>query len=157
MFSAWLARGQAHESPSLTRRTRHRPQVNPPAGLGFVGRLQRDLREWLNTGWNNAEDGDRLRIWPRKAAAPLEEARRDFSGVLCDVTSAQADELLRRIRIAMSLRELWHLRAEAFELVSRQHSQADADERLALLNRHFPTRSPRSGFAPFDSSARGGR
>jgi len=28
------------------------------------------------------------------------------------------------------------------------HSQHEAERRLARLNRHFPTRSPRSGFAP---------
>ena len=48
--------------------------------------------------------------------------------------------------VAKSMRELWHLRAEVFALVSLELSQLEADRRLAALNRHFPTRAPRSGF-----------
>ncbi len=33
-------------------------------------------------------------------------------------------------------------------LVAVEHSQAEAEARVASLNRHFPTRSPRSGFMP---------
>jgi hypothetical protein len=50
------------------------------------------------------------------------------------------------------MQELWHLRAGIFGMVSRHHSQEEAAERLAQLNRHFPTRSIRSGFAPLDET-----
>jgi hypothetical protein len=49
---------------------------------------------------------------------------------------------------ARSLRELWHLRSEVYRLVALQTSQSEAERRLADLNHHFPTRAPRSGFAP---------
>ena len=42
-----------------------------------------------------------------------------------------------RVRIARSLRDLWHLRPEVFRLVALRHSQAEAHQRLDRLNRHF--------------------
>jgi len=51
-----------------------------------------------------------------------------------------------RINATHSLRELWHLRAEIYRLVGVAHRQSEADTRVALLNRHFPTRAPRSQF-----------
>ena len=59
-----------------------------------------------------------------------------------------AGDLVHRVEQARSLREFWHLRADVFHLVALQHSQAEAEHRMADLNRHFPTRSPRSAFAP---------
>jgi len=35
-----------------------------------------------------------------------------------------------------------------YRLVAIAHSQSEAEARLALLARHFPTRSPRSQLAP---------
>ena len=72
-------------------------------------------------------------VQPLMLAAPLTRAVRQFTPALVG-----------------SLRELWHLRAEVFSLVSLQHSQHAADTRLAQLNRHFPSRSPRSGFGALE-------
>ncbi len=65
---------------------------------------------------------------------------------VADLKIPAAAGLLDRIEYAKSMRELWHLRAEVFALVSLELSQIEADRRLAMLNRHFPTRAPRSGF-----------
>ena len=79
----------------------------------------------------------------------LPEVRAEFQAAVADLTAAaEAGALVRRIEISPTLRDLWHLRAEVYRLVALQHSQAEAEVRLARLNRHFPTRSPRSGFAP---------
>lgn len=78
----------------------------------------------------------------------LDAVQDDFLGALADVEPDAAIALRRRIELARSLRELWHLRADVYRLVAVQHSQAEAESRLADLNRHFPTRAPRSGFAP---------
>lgn len=85
------------------------------------------------------------------AASPrhLPAVRAEFQAAVADLTAAaEAGALVRRIEISPTLRDLWHLRAEVYRVVALQHSQAEADARLARLNRHFPTRSPRSGFAP---------
>ncbi len=98
----------------------------------------------------------RLLFWlmapaPQDAAPPLNRlpgVRSEFLNSLADIESEDADALRLRIGKCHSLRELWHARAEVFRLVGVAHSQAEADHRLARLNRHFPTRAPRSQFAP---------
>ncbi|HMM85927.1 hypothetical protein [Azohydromonas sp.] len=84
------------------------------------------------------------------AADTLDPVRREFAACIDDAASVQAGTLLMRINTARSLRELWHLRAALYHVVSLQHSQFVAEQRLAQLNRHFPTRSPRSGLMPLD-------
>ena len=89
----------------------------------------------------------------RKPAAPgaldrVAQVQREFADSLRDVHDIDAGLLLERIARARSLLELWHLRPEVFRLVSLHYSQQEALRRLAHLNRHYPTRSPRSGFAP---------
>ena len=100
--------------------------------------------------------GERVKFWllapsPLDAAPPasrLPGIRDDFSACLADVPGPTAGPLLRRIAQAHSLRDLWHLRSEVHQVVALHHSQSKAEERLAQLNRHFPTRAPRSRFAP---------
>ncbi len=88
---------------------------------------------------------------PQDAAPPinrLPRVRDDFIGCLADVPDELAATLRLRIESTRSLRELWHLRPEMYNTLGRAHSEAEADARLATLNRHFPTRAPRSGFVP---------
>jgi hypothetical protein len=80
--------------------------------------------------------------------ARLPGVRDDFLAMLADVDGSAGHELRRRVAQSRSLRELWHLRTEVYRLVAVRHSQTEAESRLADLNRHFPTRAPRSGFAP---------
>ena len=65
--------------------------------------------------------------------------------------SWKSADLRLRIGRAQSLRELWHLRIDVFTFVSLHLDQAEADDRLAWINRHFPTRSPRSGFGELNT------
>ena len=97
----------------------------------------------------------RLMFWlmapaPHDAAPPLNRlpsVRTDFMASLADIATADADRIRLRIHEARTLRELWHVRAELYRVVAITHSQAEAEQRLLLLNRHFPTRAPRSQFA----------
>lgn len=88
---------------------------------------------------------------PQDASPPLNRlpgVRDDFVRCLADLPNDDAYTLGERIGGARSLRELWHLRADVYRLVAVQHTQAEAEARLARLNRHFPTRAPRSALAP---------
>jgi hypothetical protein len=67
-----------------------------------------------------------------------------LSETLDDLDRDRKRDLQCRIRQAQSLRDLWHLRPEVFNLISIERDQAEATRRLALLNRHFPVRAPRS-------------
>ncbi len=87
---------------------------------------------------------------PQDAAPPLNRlpaVRTDFMASLADIGTEDADRIRLRIREARSLRELWHVRTELYHAVSMTHSQSEAEQRLLMLNRHFPTRAPRSQFA----------
>ena len=98
----------------------------------------------------------RIMFWllapaPYEAAPPLgrlPSVRTDFMATIADIDGSGADALRQRIDASGSLRDLWHLRAEVFNVVARSHSQSEAEQRLARLNCHFPTRAPRSGFVP---------
>jgi hypothetical protein len=83
--------------------------------------------------------------------ARLPAVRQDFLQRLSDVQVDGAQALRLHVDNARSLRELWHLRTEVYRLVALQYSQAEAEQRLAALNHHFPTRAPRSGFAVLSS------
>jgi hypothetical protein len=102
-----------------------------------------------------ASPWQRLMCWlvapaTQDCAPPLNRlpaVRDDFLDRLADVQVEGAQALRLRVDSARSLRELWHLRTEVYRLVALQYSQGEAEQRLALLNHHFPTRAPRSGFA----------
>ena len=106
------------------------------------------LRHAPDSAWQ------RFKFWlfapaPQDAAPPLNRlprVRDDFMFAVADLPGDGARTLRRRVLHAHSLRELWHLRADVFTLVSVEHSQAEAEQRLLRLNRHFPMRATRSQF-----------
>jgi hypothetical protein len=116
-----------------------RLEVRPPS-------LRQAPESWLGRFW----------FWlaapePQQASGPvsrLPAVRKDFRAALLDLPADRAADLMRRIELTRSLRELWHLRADVYRVVAIAHSQTVAEARLAALNCHFPTRAPRSGFAP---------
>lgn len=128
--------------------------VCPPALLPAVAATpgwRASLRDWLDTGWGRpARQGEQR---PRHASDPIGTVRAEFLESLSDIRTQQAGMLQQRIHIARSLHELWHLRAEVFKLVALRYSQGEAQSRLDRLNRHFPTRAPRSGFGAFEFGA----
>jgi hypothetical protein len=129
-----------------------RLEVCPPQSRASRTWL-RILRDWLRGGWQaHAAVGPTPRAGRRPPGTlPLDEIRQEFTAAVDDIRTPAGEALLDRIHFARGLHELWHLRAEVFRLVSLHHSQAEADERLTWLNRHFPTRSPRSGFGSLTS------
>jgi hypothetical protein len=124
---------------TLASRIGWRAEVCPPS-----------LRQAPRSAWN------RLWFWlmapgPLQASPSLNRlppVRQDFLDSLCGIEGEPASVLSSRIGQARSLRDLWHLRAELYNVVAVSHSQFEAERRLARLNRHFPTRAPRSGFVP---------
>ena len=127
-----------------------RIEVCPPATLPESSPWAGRLLAWLGLGRDEARAPDSQS--PHPGAAPLDAVRQEFINSLDDVGTDQADDLADRIADSRSLRELWHLRAEVFSVVSCHASQHEARERLTRLNRHFPARAPRSGFGGFDAT-----
>jgi hypothetical protein len=139
MMSFSLLLPRARYRDTLASRIGWHAEVCPPS-----------LRQAPRSAWH------RLWFWlmspgPLQGSPSLHRlppVRQDFLDSLDDVAGNAADALCVRIGQARSLRELWHLRAELYSVVALKHSQSEAEQRLARLNRHFPTRAPRSGFVP---------
>lgn len=131
-FPRWGRRSTLLSSSTL------RPECRPPSLCHAPDSVWQRLMFWL------------LAPAPQDASPPLNRlpgVRTEFLAVLADVESEEAEQLRLRIQNARSLRDLWHTRAELFRQLGLRHSQFEAEQRLLLLNRHFPTRAPRSQFA----------
>jgi len=134
---AWFPRAAAPSVAPAPASTRL--EVCPPSLRMVPGGSWQRLMFWL------------LAPAPHTAAPAfdgLPSVRTDFAATIADIDSDDAERVRQRIALARSLRELWHLRADVYRLVAIAHSQSEAEARLALLARHFPTRSPRSQLAP---------
>lgn len=123
--------------------SQHRLEICPPERRMTPRSWWCRLQEWVAAGWPGGSN-------ELPDDAPLARIKREFADATTDLSGDRADELIDRLHGARSLRELWHLRTQVFSLVSLQHSQHEADVRLARLNRHFPARAPRSGFGTLE-------
>lgn len=143
MLATLLQRLTPAAPPAAASRLFSRIEVCPPAAR----------RAW----WTRA--GAWLRGNPAAASAGvdarLDAVRAEFADAIADcvddAVSVVPGDVLMRVNTAQTLRELWHLRPALYHVIALRHSQCEAEQRLARLNRHFPTRSPRSGFAPLDA------
>lgn len=151
MFTEFLYRLRRQ---ALRFGSRRRLEVCPPALVQGSAGFAPGWRGWLQTGWNASASGtagQRQPVADRGSDPRLSRVREEFLQALQDIEPQQVGMLQGRIRIARSLRDLWHLRPEVFKRVALHFSQAEAQSRLDRLNRHFPTRSPRSGFGFLDA------
>lgn len=145
----------SHLSPHGPTRT----EVCPPAlrrsrpSSSWQEGWQAGLRDWLQTAWpaHAGSANSTQSHWPKElsmtaqSSTPLSLVRLEFVDSLRDIRTQQAGDLLGRIRIARSMRDLWHLRTEIYNLVSCQHDETEATYRLNRLNRFFPQRVRRPG------------
>lgn len=144
MFSVALQRLLGRPAVPAPSCPRH-PSICPPALLR--GRWPPHWREWLTGIPDSVFPEQRREVWAGPGrSSRLDDVRHEFMVALDDVPGRPAAELMQQIDRAPTLHELWHLRLDIFNLVACHHDQAEADQRLAQLNRHFPTRAPRSGF-----------
>jgi hypothetical protein len=140
MLSLLLDR-RVRRSSSTLGSGHSRIEVRPPPGDG-QGRWWERLQGWLN--------GDVPLAVPLAEVDRVEAVRREFALAIGDLEGLQAGSVLMRINTARTLRELWHLRTAVYGAIALELSQCEAEFRLARLNRHFPTRAPRSAFAPLE-------
>lgn len=126
--------------PGMAATAGARGAVCPPRFLDTQPAWMHSMSRWL--GGPARRESERFGL--------LAQVKREFCLAVSEIQSAPAASLLECIMSARSLLELWHLRAELYRLVALHHSQLEAERRLARLNRHYPTRSPRSGFTPLN-------
>lgn len=119
-----------------------RAVVTPPSR--FAAQAPSPLR-WVSQAWRWLWDQEE----PAPKLAPIGEIRKiraEFHAALMDMQSAKAYQVRYQIEASRSLRELWHLRADVFEIVAENRGEGEAKARVAALNHHFPegpARSPR--------------
>ena len=118
---------QAHSAPH----SRHPNAASGRSSGGLAVDTGAPMPPRRRTGW-----AWRLGL-ERPDTTRLSCARLDFADAIGDVRSEAGYGLQTRIALARSLHDLWHLRAEAFTLISRRFDQAEANDRLASLNHHF--------------------
>jgi hypothetical protein len=144
-MSRLVARRPAVPSSSLMHsRVEVRPPELWPSSLSWHGRTRRLVERLVS----------RVAPWLPAPARPVNRlalAKREFQDSLFDVPGEPAQVLLDRIGRARSLREMWHLRSSLYGEVAMALTQSEAERRLARLNRHFPTRAPRSALMPLES------
>ena len=116
-------------------------ESRPPQALAPRAWSSR-LSDWLSaSGWRVSRVDFVSSFGQRGRLDALATARLDFADALFDVHTVAAGGALERIAVARSLHELWHFRGEVFDLVSPRHDQAEAECRVAELDRHFAQRS----------------
>jgi hypothetical protein len=144
----WLRPGRVVRFATPPR-TGRRSTLGPSTSALRLDASPPSLRHAPDSAWQ------RCMFWllapaPQEAAPPLNRlprVRDDFMFAVADLPGEAAHALRHRILHAHSLRDLWHLRTEVFSLVSVEHAQSEAEQRLLRLNRHFPMRATRSQFA----------
>jgi hypothetical protein len=136
-----------------------RVEACPPGHPREAGGVHRFVQElWcacvdrLRPGPVPAEAALRKRLRERELAR-LHAAKDDFDDALDDLPADAVRDLQMQVDAARSLHELWHLRAGVFGAVARHLDQDAAAQRLLRMNRHFPTRSARSGFIGLDDAS----
>ena len=124
-----------------------RAEVPPPLARHRAPPWRRRFAAWLTSGFPvDGSVSTAFGVWsppPPRQATALSEARAAFREALEDLATPGIGLTLEHIRCARSLHELWHLRAEVFNLIACLRSQREADLRLAVVDRHFSTRTRR--------------
>ena len=118
-----------------------RVEVTPPSRFAAQ---PPSLMRWADQFWRWLRD---LEEAPPKLTpiGEIRQIRAAFHAALMDMQSAKAYQVRYQIEASRSLRELWHLRADVFEIVAENRGEGEAKIRVAGLNRHFPEGPVRHG------------
>ncbi|WP_152606328.1 hypothetical protein [Aquabacterium sp. NJ1] len=114
-----------------------RAQVVPPS---LFSRSRPVWKAWLSGFWCWLWDMDELPRTPAPATG-LRKVKSEFNSAMWDLQSMRANQVRSLVEQARSLRELWHLRADVFRVISVHRGQIEAQLRLDALDSHFPVRS----------------
>ena len=128
--------------PESVRRAAPRSVASLPPQALVPRAWSSRLSDWLGvSGWRVSRVDFASSFGQRGRLDALAAARLDFADALFDVHTIAGGAALDRIAATRSLHDLWHVRGEVFDLVSLRHDQAEAERRVADLDRHFARRS----------------
>jgi hypothetical protein len=144
LLPQWLSsRSSAHRDSGVPSSLMTRVEVCPPALWPSSVTLWGRAKRWLARS-----------PWAPQSQRPVNRlavVKGEFRRDLADLQSDDATRLGERIERARSLREMWHLRSVLYGLLATELNQAEAERRMAQLNRHFPMRAPRASRFPLDA------
>lgn len=121
-----------------------REEICPPQ---LYTRSQPAWRRWVGRCWARLVQAGQADEAPWQPMVRIQAAREAFFLAAADLRGEAAQDLRERIGRARSLRELWHLRLDLFNLLSRSRGQAAAEAQMQALNAWFPRRIPHGGTA----------
>lgn len=113
-----------------------REQICPPE---LFIRSRPAWQRWLSRCWARLTPATGAPL-PWRPMAGIHAAREAFFLAASDLRGEAAEDLRERIGRARSLRDLWHLRLDLFNLLSCASGQAAAEEQMQALNAWFPRR-----------------
>ncbi|MFZ5522196.1 MAG: hypothetical protein ACOZD0_13455 [Pseudomonadota bacterium] len=122
-----------------------RQEIYPPQ---LYTRSQPAWRRWAERCWARLVKTGGAEDVPWQPMVRIQAARDAFFLAASDLCGEQAQDLRERIGRARSLRELWHLRLDLFNLLSRARGQLAAEAQMQALNDWFPQRVPQSSTSP---------
>lgn len=138
------------------------PSEGTPSGLGLrrtevappslFSRSRPAWKSWALGFWCWLWDMDEMPRSPAPATG-LRKIKSDFNSAMWDLQSLRANHVRSMVEQARSLRELWHLRADVFRIISVHRGQIEAQVRLDALDSHFPVRSSSRTEEPRHSKA----
>lgn len=132
-----------HDAPvdlsDLSGSASRRASVTPPSQFAPPQPL---WKLWARGFWNWLWDNDESPR-PLASANGLRAIKTEFVASLWDLQSLRANQVRDQIETARSLREMWHLRADVFKVISTHRGQIEAQLRLDALDSHFPVRASR--------------
>ena len=126
-----------------------RAEVTPPS---LFSRTRPLWKSWVSGFWCWLWDMDE-QTQPTTPATGLRKIKSEFNSAMWDLQSLRANHVRAMIEQARSLRELWHVRADVFRVISVHRGQAEAQLRLDSLDGHFPVRSSSRTEEPRNSKA----
>ena len=115
-------------------------------GLGAVANLAVGAWDWL---W-----APELAPTSQPPVSGLQKVQAEFIAAMWDLQSQRAHQVREQVEGTRSLRELWHLRADVFKVISLHRGQQEAQLRIDQLDSHFPLRASRNAHIarPFRTS-----
>lgn len=114
-----------------------RTEVAPPS---LFSRNRPAWKAWVMGFWCWLWDMDDSPLTPAPVTG-LRKIKSEFNTAMWDLQSMRANQVRGMVEQARSLRELWHLRADVFKVISVHRGQIEAQIRLDALDSHFPVRS----------------
>jgi hypothetical protein len=112
------------------------------------------LHKVLRTRFSPSRSGDGAssafgtKTKPASSPMPLVQIKQHMGQTLQDISGIDADRLRYSLRAARTAGDLWMLRSDIYQVISQQHSQTEAAQRINQLLHCFAQWLPARQLSP---------